>query len=151
MVLVPPKLARKRSVWIEKAASFKDRNKQPMYLKIDDLSDVALFALTEYLRCNSRPIYEMQKEDRDALIEYFQLRELEETLRVEETLARAEITHQKCTYCGAFFTEKNNLLNPSCKRKPPRDTFPNNAARCTVCEKAATDCACIVYSLHTAS
>ena len=137
-----------------RSASFKDRNKQPMYLKIDDLSDVALFALTEYLRCNSRPIYEMQKEDRDALVEYFQLRELEETLRAEETLARAEITHQKCTYCGAFFTEKNNLLKPSCKRKPPRDTFPPPqapVARCTVCFLSVYQCECIVYSLHTAS
>ena len=154
MVRVPPKLARRRSGWVENAVSFKARNEQPMYLNVDDFSEDAFIALTEYLKCNSRPIYEMEKEDRNMLVDFFQLKELEQTLSAAEARAHTENMVQKCVHCGSFFTEKTNVLNPTCVRKPPRDTFPplgNQTPKCTVCMKTIHQCDCLVKSLHVTS
>ena len=133
----------RRSGFVEVALRFSGAAKHPEEapaVRLDHLGidEHALCAVTEYLRCNSVSIRELPAPDLDALIEFFDLRELREELAETHRKNLEGTTPRTCLHCGLCYTTTNNCVT-ACSRL----TRTADGTCCRRCGLALAFCPCL--------
>ena len=107
-------------------------------VRLDELGidEHALTAVARYLRCNSASIRCLPAADLDALVEFFDLRELRQERADAQKKGVEDEVLRRCGYCRIRYTRKHNCAT-SCRR-----VTRTAAGLCSRCGCAFTFCRC---------